>query len=59
MCRTDLVCVYWCHALTCFEEYNLIVLTEVHEASDALGKLYHILDCIGDMNGTLLPHQLS
>ena len=52
------VCVCVC-VLTCFEEDNLIVLTEVHEAGDALGKLHHILDCVGDVNGTLLPHHLS
>lgn len=62
MCRTDFlayrVCVYWCHALTCFEEDDLIILTEVHEARDVFGKLHHILDCIGDVNSTLLPHHL-
>lgn len=48
-----------CRALTCFEEDDLIVLTEVHEAVDALGKLHHVLDGVGDLNGALLPHRLS
>lgn len=53
------MCLGSCHALTCFEEDNLVVLTEVHEARDALGELHHILDCVGDVNGALLPHHLS
>lgn len=44
--------------LTCFEEDDLIVLTEVHEASDALGKLHHVVNGVGDVDGTLLPHRL-
>lgn len=48
----------WCsYPLTCFEEDDLIVLTEVHEASDALGKLHHVVDGVGDVDGTLLPHR--
>lgn len=50
-------CVELCYPLTCFEEDNLIVLTEVHEASDALGKLHHIVNSVGDVDGTLLPHR--
>lgn len=48
-----------CYPLTCFEEDNLIVLTEVHEASDALGKLHHVVDGVGDVDGALLPHQFG
>lgn len=51
-------CVELCYPLTCFEEDNLIVLTEVHEASDALGKLHHVVNGVGDVDGTLLPHRL-
>lgn len=46
-------------ALTCFEENDLVVLTEVHETRDALGELHHVLDGVGDLNGALLPHQLG
>jgi len=56
---TDELSVRWRRALTRFEEDDLIVLTEVHEARDALGKLDHVLDRVGDLNGTLLPHRLS
>lgn len=45
--------------LTCFEEDDLVVLTKVHEARHALGKLHHILDRVGDVTRTLLPHHLS
>lgn len=45
-------------ALTCFEKNNLVILTKIHESSDALGELYHILDGVGDVDGTLLPHDL-
>lgn len=50
--------VLCCGALTCFEEDDLVVLTEVHEARDALGKLHHVLDGVGDVDGALLPHQV-
>lgn len=50
-------CVELYYPLTCFEEDNLIVLTEVHEASDALGKLHHVVNGVGDVDGTLLPHR--
>lgn len=52
-------CVHLCCPLTCFEEDNLIVLTEVHEAGDALGKLHHVVDGVGDVHGALLPHRFS
>lgn len=45
-------------ALTCFEEDDLVVLTEVHEASDALGELHHVLDGVGDVHCALLPQQV-
>lgn len=41
---------------TCFEKHYLIILTELHEAVDALGKLHHILNGLCDFNGTQLPH---
>lgn len=44
---------------TCFEQNDLVVLTQVHEASDAFGKLHHILDGMGDLDGTLLPQHVS
>lgn len=46
-------------ALTCFQQDNLIVLAQVHEAGDAFGKLHHILDGISDVVRALLPHPLS
>lgn len=46
-------------ALTCFQQNNLIVLAQVHEASDAFGKLHHVLDGVGDVVRALLPHPLS
>lgn len=45
--------------ITCFEQHNLIILTELHEAIDTLGKLHHILDGLCDFNGTQLPHDFS
>lgn len=45
--------------LTCFKEDNLVILAEVHEAVDALGKLHYVLDGVGDVHSTLLPHPLS
>lgn len=46
-------------ALTCFQQNDLIVLAQVHEASDAFGKLHHVLDGVGDVVCALLPHPLS
>lgn len=46
-------------ALTCFEQYNLIILAQVHKASNAFGKLHHILNSISDVVRALLPHPLS
>jgi len=43
---------------TCFEQHDLIILTELHESINALGKLNHILHCFGDFNRTQLPHVL-
>lgn len=47
------------HALTCFQQNDLIVLAQVHEASDAFGELHHVLDGVGDVVRALLPHPLS
>lgn len=44
--------------MTCFEQNDLVILTQVHEACNAFGKLHHVLDGIGDVVGTLLPHRL-
>lgn len=46
-------------ALTCFQQDNLVVLAQVHEAGDAFGKFHHILNGIGDVVRALLPHPLS
>ena len=46
-------------APTCFEEDDLVVLTEVHEAGDPLGELHHVLDGVGEVDRTVLPHPLS
>lgn len=52
-------CVLQLHAaLTCFEENDLVVLTQVHETRDALGELHHVLDGVGDVDGALLPHHV-
>ena len=40
----------------CLQKNDLVVLTEVQESIDALGELHHVLDGVGDMDGTLLPH---
>lgn len=44
--------------LTGFQQHDLVVLAEVHEAVDTLGELHHVLDGLGDLHGTELPHQL-
>lgn len=46
-------------ALTGFEEDDLVVLAELHEAVDALGELHHVLDGVGDLQRALLPHGLA
>lgn len=46
-------------ALTCFQQNDLVVLAQVHEASDAFGELHHVLDGVGDVVRALLPHPLS
>jgi len=46
-------------ALTGFQEDDLVVLAELHEAVDALGKLHHVLDGVGDLQRALLPHGLA
>lgn len=43
---------------TCFEQHDLIVLTELHESINALGKLNHVLHSFSDFNRTQLPHVL-
>ena len=43
---------------TCFEEDDLVVLAQVHEAGDALGELHHVLDGVGEVHGAVLPHRL-
>lgn len=43
---------------TCFEQHDLIVLTQLHESINALGKLNHILHSFSDFNCTQLPHVL-
>lgn len=45
--------------LTSFQQHDLIVLTEIHEAVDAFGELHHVLDGLGDLHGTELPHHLT
>lgn len=44
--------------LTWFEQEDLVVLAQLHEPWDALGKLHHILDGVGDLDGTLLPQHI-
>lgn len=46
-----------CH--TCFQQHYLIVLTQLHEAIDALGKLHHILNGLRYFDSTQLPHDFS
>lgn len=43
-----------CH--TCFQQHYLIVLTQLHEAVDALGELHHILNGLRYFDSTQLPH---
>lgn len=43
-----------CH--TCFQQHYLIVLTQLHEAIDALGELHHILNGLCYFDSTQLPH---
>lgn len=46
-----------CH--TCFQQHYLIVLTQLHEAIDALGELHHILNGLCYFDSTQLPHDFS
>lgn len=50
---------YTRRALTCFQQNDLVVLAQVHEAGDALGELHHVLDGVGDVVRALLPHPLG
>lgn len=43
-----------CH--TCFQQHYLIILTQLHEAVDALGELHHILNGLRYFDGAQLPH---
>lgn len=43
-----------CH--TCFQQHYLIILTQLHEAVDALGELHHILDSLCYFDSAQLPH---
>lgn len=45
--------------LTGFQQDDLVILTELHEAINALGELHHVLDGIGDLQRALLPHGLA
>lgn len=44
--------------LTGLQQENLVVLAQLHEARDALGKFHHILDGVRDLDGTLLPQHV-
>lgn len=44
--------------LTGFQQHDLVVLAEIHEAVDALGELHHVLDGVCDLHRTKLPHRL-
>lgn len=43
-----------CH--TCFQQHYLIILTQLHEAVDALGELHHILNGLRYFDSAQLPH---
>lgn len=43
-----------CH--TCFQQHYLIILTQLHEAIDALGELHHILNGLCYFDSAQLPH---
>lgn len=43
-----------CH--TCFQQHYLIILTQLHEAVDALGELHHILNGLCYFDSAQLPH---
>lgn len=44
--------------LTWLEQEDLVILAQFHEPWDALGELHHILDRMGDLDGTLLPQHV-
>lgn len=44
---------------TWLKEENLVILAELHEACYTFRKLHHVLDSVGDLNGTLLPQSFS
>lgn len=45
-------------ALTSFQQYDLVILAQIHEAVDAFSKLHHILNGLCDLHSTELPHHL-
>lgn len=53
---------YPCHCqssyLTWLEQEDLVILAQFHEPWDALGELHHVLDCMCDLDGTLLPQHV-
>lgn len=53
------ICAFIDCALTCFQQNDLIVLTQIHEACNTFGKLHNVLDCVGNVVCALLPHPLS
>lgn len=44
--------------LTRLEQEDLVILAQFHEPWNALGKLHHVLDCMGNLDGTLLPQHV-